>query len=96
MTGVSPIYRWLNIPPYEIVEKGFSRARILVFIEEIADNFRISYKGKEIYVYGFDDERTYYTRIKLWFKVKKVKYMVKNGILTIDVKGRRLLCFLPF
>ncbi len=95
MTGASPIYNWLDVVPFEIVEKGFSKARIIVYIEDAADSFHVSFRGKDVYVYGMDGPKSYYARIKLWFKVKKIQYRVKNGVLTIDARGRRFLVFLP-
>ena len=97
MSGVSPTFKWFHYIPYEILEKKFNRAKIVVFLDGMdEENIRIIPRGKDLYIYGTSGSETFYARIRLWFKVKSYKRVVRNGVLTIFVKGKRLPGFLPF
>jgi HSP20 family molecular chaperone IbpA len=94
--GLSPIYKWTRPLSYDIVSRKFNKARIIVYTETLEENeYRVVARDKELLIYGFSEEsnETYYLRIKLWFKIKNIELTHRNGILTINVKGKRFLFF---
>jgi len=96
VAGLSPIYRWAKPLSYDIVKKRFNKAKIIIYADSFSDDsFKISFREKSLYIYGYDDYtgESYYTQIKLWFKIKEVKTVYKNGILTVYVKGKRFWIF---
>ncbi|NPA98733.1 MAG: hypothetical protein GXO43_05075 [Crenarchaeota archaeon] len=92
MESLSPIIKWFNRLNYEVVEKGFHSAKIIVFVEGFdPENIIIRAKDKYIYVYASDDNgETYSMTCRLWFRITKIKKTIKNGILTLELKGARL------
>jgi len=97
VSGVSPTFKWVHYISYEILEKKFNKAKIIVFLDGIDEEYiRIIPRGKELYLYGTNGSETFYAKIRLWFRIKSCKHVVRNGILTIFVKGKRLPGFLPF
>jgi hypothetical protein len=96
VTSLSPIFKWSSLLEYEFVEKRFNSARIIVYVENLdSESIRVSFKDKCILVYGYGETAAYFNRIKVWFKIRRLETSLKNGILTISVKGRRLP-LLPF
>ena len=96
MEGLSPIIRWTRTFPYEIVERRFRSAKILVFLDGFdGEKIHINSRDKSLYIYGYneDDNEACYLKIRLWFKIKKINYRHKNGILTINASGKRFWLF---
>ncbi len=95
MEGLSPVFKWVKTLPYEIVERRFNSARIIVYCEGLDEKgLYVSHRGKRISIYGFGDgSHAYYLDLKLWFKVKEIEKLFRNGILTLEVKGYRLIPF---
>ncbi|WP_244372365.1 hypothetical protein [Staphylothermus marinus] len=94
--GLSPIYKWTKPLSYDMVYRGFNKARIVVFAEALDENnYKVVAREKDLLIYGYDElsNETYYLKIKLWFKIKKVEKVLKNGILTLNVKGKRFWIF---
>jgi len=92
--GLSQFSQWTRSLSCEIVDKGFRKLRIIVFVEKVSDGkIHVETKKKHLIVYGFSGDKTYYCDIPLGFKPRQVKYKIKNGVMTIDVIGKRLLFF---
>ncbi len=92
MESLSPITKWFNRLHFEVVERGFHSAKIIVFVEGFdPKNITVKTDGKYVYVYasGYNRE-TYSMSYKLWFKITKIKKTLKNGILTLELKGSRI------
>ncbi len=90
--SLSPIIKWSNRLRFEIVEKRFHSAKIIVFVEGFdPENITVKTDGKYIYVYASDyNGEIYSMSYKLWFKITKIKKTLKNGILTLELKGSRI------
>ncbi len=97
MEGLSPAFKWVETLQYEIVEKKFNRARLIIYCNDVGEkDIHISYNGKKLTIYGFSDyTHVYRLDVNLWFKIRKLNYRFKNGILTIDVKGYRFIPYPP-
>lgn len=96
MEGLSPIYKWTKPLSYDIVSRRFNKAKIIVFAEAFEENnYKVIAREKDLLIYGYDEisNETYYLKIRLWFKIKKVDTILRNGILTVSVKGRRFWIF---
>ncbi len=94
MKGLSHLFQWSRELDYEIVEHGFRSAKIIVYAEPLSlDNVKIVAVDKSLLIVGSTDEKAYYCRVPLWFKPRKYSVSMKNGIMTIRVKGRRFLIF---
>lgn len=88
--------QWINVVPYEIVEKNYRKMKIIVFIGGIKESsLKIIAKTKRLYVYAKDpvDDRCLFCSITLGFKPKRLSYIYRNGVLTIIVE-RKLLFIL--
>lgn len=95
MESLSPIIKWFNRLNYEVVEKGFHSAKIIVFVEGFdPENIIVRAKDRYLHVYAMNDGETYSMTCKLWFKITKIKKTIKNGILTLELKGARLFWFI--
>ncbi len=92
MESLSPITKWFDRLHFEVVERGFHSAKIIVFVEGFdPKNITVKTDGKYVYVYASDYNReTYSMSYKLWFKITKIKKTLKNGILTLELKGSRI------
>ncbi len=94
MKGLSPLFQWTVELDYDIVEHGFRSAKIVIYANELSDgNLKIITAHKSLLVIGTARDKSFYCRIPLWFKPKKYSARMKNGILTISVRGRRFLFF---
>ncbi len=78
---------------YDIVEEKWRSARILVYLEGYVEEITIRTNKNKLYIIIVDRNsyQTYTFIIRLWFRIKNVDYRVKNGVMTIDVDGKRFL-----
>ncbi len=80
---------------YDIVEKTWRRVRIIVFIDGDIDDLSIEASGEKLVIKTFNHEflETGYAIIRVGFKINRYEYRLVNGVLTIEVYGKRFLLF---
>lgn len=95
MEGPPPVIKWTKTLPYEIVERGFRSAKILVFLDGFDnEQIHINSRDESLYIYGYnEDGEACYLRIRLWFKINKIHYRHNNGVLTLKINGKRFWLF---
>ncbi|MET1160638.1 MAG: hypothetical protein ABWW65_06730 [Thermoprotei archaeon] len=94
-TSLSLLRYNISLLTYDVVYRKWNRVRILVFIDGHVDEISIKASGKNITVYALNSETKEYAKllIPINFRIKKYKYIMKNGVLVIDV-FRKILPFL--
>jgi len=77
---------------YDIVVEKKRMARIIVFLEEYCDEITIRADGNKLYIIGCNGEEACCENllINLWFKIRRINYKYRNGVLTIDALGKKL------
>lgn len=91
MESPTLVYRKTLPLTYDIVVERWNSTRILIYLDGANDEVSINYRDRELYIIVTDREtlETRYLHMKLWFKIKHIEYRLKNGIMTLDIKGKR-------
>ncbi len=77
--------QWIKPLECEIVEHTLRKIRMIVYVNEVnEEDLRIIARGNTLIVYGRSSDKTYFCRLNLRFKPKRINYKYRNGVLTVD------------
>lgn len=72
---------------YDVIEEKIFSVKIIVYLDTDFDELLIEYRDNELYIttysYSCFERKNLYLRLRR--RIKSIKHVVKNGILTLDI-----------